>query len=124
MVGYYINQAKHLTTDKGNGCCITPCERQEHRSTAADIVQTSLGETADPETDALGRKRRALVSPVHTVTLLLGDKVVPATILGIQSNRVMRGHRFMGEPKSPSITPISIRKFCVSVGKHKPLRRT
>ncbi|XPE69930.1 glycine--tRNA ligase subunit beta [Shigella boydii] len=49
-----------------------------------------------PKTDALGRKRRALVSPVHTVTLLLGDKVVPATILGIQSDRVIRGHRFIG----------------------------
>ncbi|KWQ64515.1 glycine--tRNA ligase subunit beta, partial [Salmonella enterica subsp. enterica serovar Tennessee] len=33
------------------------------------------------------------------VTLLLGDKVIPATILGIQSDRVIRGHRFMGEPE-------------------------
>ncbi len=39
------------------------------------------------------------VRPVHTVTLLLGDKVIPATILGIQSDRVIRGHRFMGEPE-------------------------
>ncbi|STT00086.1 glycyl-tRNA synthetase subunit beta [Klebsiella pneumoniae] len=33
------------------------------------------------------------------MTLLLGDKVIPATILGIPSDRVIRGHRFMGEPE-------------------------
>lgn len=39
------------------------------------------------------------VRPVHTVTLLLGDTVIPATILGVASDRVIRGHRFMGEPE-------------------------
>ncbi|WP_137493743.1 glycine--tRNA ligase subunit beta, partial [Escherichia coli] len=39
------------------------------------------------------------VRPVHTVTLLLGDKVILAPILGIQSARVIRAHRFMGEPE-------------------------
>lgn len=66
-----------------------PCEGRKHRSTAAEYGCDFSGETADPETDALGRKRRALVRPVHTVTLLLGDKVIPATILGIQSDRVI-----------------------------------
>ena len=31
------------------------------------------------------------------MTLLLGDTVIPATILGVASDRVIRGHRFMGE---------------------------
>jgi glycyl-tRNA synthetase beta chain len=39
------------------------------------------------------------VRPVHTVTLLLGDTVIPGTILGVASDRVIRGHRFMGEPE-------------------------
>ncbi|SUB19215.1 Glycine--tRNA ligase beta subunit [Pantoea agglomerans] len=37
------------------------------------------------------------VRPVHTVTMLLGDELIPGTILGIKSDRVIRGHRFMGE---------------------------
>lgn len=39
------------------------------------------------------------VRPVHTVTLLLGDESIPATLLGVQSGRTLRGHRFMGEPE-------------------------
>uniref|UniRef100_UPI0011C4E1F3 glycine--tRNA ligase subunit beta n=1 Tax=Acinetobacter baumannii TaxID=470 RepID=UPI0011C4E1F3 len=39
------------------------------------------------------------VRPVQTVTMLLVYTVIPATILGIQSDRVIRGHRFMGEPE-------------------------
>ncbi|MCZ2943476.1 glycine--tRNA ligase subunit beta, partial [Acinetobacter baumannii] len=31
------------------------------------------------------------------VTLLLGDELIPGTILGIESARTIRGHRFMGE---------------------------
>lgn len=46
-----------------------------------------------------GANDTQFVRPVHTVTLLLGSESIPATILGIQSDRVIRGHRFMGEPE-------------------------
>ncbi len=38
------------------------------------------------------------VRPVHTDPAA-GDTVIPATILGVASDRVIRGHRFMGEPE-------------------------
>ena len=44
-----------------------------------------------------GDKETHFVRPVHTVTLLLGDTVIDGEILGIQSDRIIRGHRFMGE---------------------------
>ena len=34
------------------------------------------------------------VRPVHAVILLYGDQIIPATILGCQTGRVTRGHRF------------------------------
>ena len=34
------------------------------------------------------------VRPVHAIVLLYGDQIIPATILGCESGRVTRGHRF------------------------------
>ncbi|NJM33268.1 MAG: glycine--tRNA ligase subunit beta, partial [Limnobacter sp.] len=37
------------------------------------------------------------VRPVHKLVVLHGDKVVPVHILGLEANRITRGHRFMGQ---------------------------
>ncbi|STS85969.1 glycyl-tRNA synthetase subunit beta [Klebsiella pneumoniae] len=47
------------------------------------------------------------VRPVHTVTLLLGDKVIRPLSLVFRPNRVIRGHRFMASRSSPSTMPTS-----------------
>ncbi|WP_254498710.1 glycine--tRNA ligase subunit beta, partial [Salmonella enterica] len=60
---------------------------------------TSLATLPIPKLMRWGASDVHFVSPVHTVTLLLGDKVITATILGIQSDRVISGHRLMGEPE-------------------------
>ena len=39
------------------------------------------------------------VRPVHTLTMLYGDKLIDGTVLGIKSSNTIRGHRFMGEPE-------------------------
>ncbi len=46
-----------------------------------------------------GSGEQEFIRPVHWVTLLHGNKVVPATILGRRSGRVSSGHRFMGEKR-------------------------
>ncbi|MFA9596108.1 glycine--tRNA ligase subunit beta [Citrobacter telavivensis] len=63
------------------------------------IIDKALKNLPIPKLMRWGASDVHFVRPVHTVTLLLGDKVIPATILGIQSDRVIRGHRFMGEPE-------------------------
>lgn len=35
--------------------------------------------------------------PVHTITMLLDNKIIPCNIFGINSNRIIYGHRFMGK---------------------------
>ncbi|MCH1932834.1 glycine--tRNA ligase subunit beta, partial [Shewanella sp. A25] len=44
-----------------------------------------------------GANTAQFIRPVHTITMLLGDAVVAGSILGIDSARTVRGHRFMGE---------------------------
>ena len=62
-----------------------------------NMIATSLAKLPIPKLMRWGASDVHFVRPVHTVTLLLGDKVIPATILGVQSDRIIRGHRFMGE---------------------------
>lgn len=61
------------------------------------LVTNALGKLPIPKLMRWGDNDTQFVRPVHTVTLLLGSEVIPATILGVQSDRVIRGHRFMGE---------------------------
>ncbi|MDC3527865.1 glycine--tRNA ligase subunit beta [Escherichia coli] len=98
--GITVDQAERLTTDKGEWLLYRAHVKGE--STEAllpNMVATSLAKLPIPKLMRWGASDVHFVRPVHTVTLLLGDKVIPATILGIQSDRVIRGHRFMGEPE-------------------------
>lgn len=88
-----------------------------------NMVATSLAKLPIPKLMRWGASDVHFVRPVHTVTLLLGDKVIPATILGIQSDRVIRGHRFMGEPEFTIDNADQYRKFCVSAGKSSPITK-
>ncbi len=42
-----------------------------------------------------GSRREEFVRPVHTLVMLLGEAIVPATLLGLESGRTLLGHRFM-----------------------------
>lgn len=98
--GITVDRAERLTTDKGEWLLYRAHVKGE--STEAllpNMVATSLAKLPIPKLMRWGASDVHFVRPVHTVTLLLGDKVIPATILGIQSDRVIRGHRFMGEPE-------------------------
>lgn len=59
-----------------------------------DIVQTSLDALPIPKRMRWGSSRTEFVRPVHWLVMLLGEEVVPGTILGLKSDRKTRGHRF------------------------------
>ncbi len=122
--GITVDQAERLTTDKGEWLLYRAHVKGE--STEAllpNMVATSLAKLPIPKLMRWGASDVHFVRPVHTVTLLLGDKVIPATILGIQSDRVIRTTALWANRNSPSTTPISIRKFCVSAGKSSPITK-
>ena len=37
------------------------------------------------------------IRPIHTITMIFGDKLITGKILGIESTRIILGHRFMGK---------------------------
>ncbi|HEY3589678.1 MAG TPA: glycine--tRNA ligase subunit beta [Buttiauxella sp.] len=98
--GITVDQAERLATDKGEWLMYRAHVKGESaQALLPAMITTALTKLPIPKLMRWGANDTQFVRPVHTVTLLLGDEVVPATILGIQSDRVIRGHRFMGEPE-------------------------
>ncbi|OAT28912.1 glycyl-tRNA synthetase subunit beta [Buttiauxella brennerae ATCC 51605] len=98
--GITVEQAERLATDKGEWLLYRAHVKGESaQALLPAMIATALTKLPIPKLMRWGDNNTQFVRPVHTVTLLLGDEVIPATILGIASDRVIRGHRFMGEPE-------------------------
>ncbi|MFP2505928.1 glycine--tRNA ligase subunit beta [Buttiauxella gaviniae] len=98
--GITVDQAERLATDKGEWLLYRAHVKGESaQALLPAMIATALTKLPIPKLMRWGDNNTQFVRPVHTVTLLLGDEVIPATILGIASDRVIRGHRFMGEPE-------------------------
>lgn len=97
--GITVDQAERMVTDKGEWLLYRANVKGESSDALLpDMVSRALSKLPIPKLMRWGASDVHFVRPVHTVTLLLGDKLLPATVLGIASDRVIRGHRFMGEP--------------------------
>ncbi|WPD74018.1 glycine--tRNA ligase subunit beta [Dickeya fangzhongdai] len=98
--GITVDQAERLTTDKGEWLLFRAQVKGEAaQALLPGMVSAALAKLPIPKLMHWGDKETQFVRPVHTVTLLLGDELVPGTVLGIDSARTIRGHRFMGEPE-------------------------
>ncbi|EUD07481.1 TPA: glycine--tRNA ligase subunit beta [Providencia alcalifaciens] len=96
--GITVDQAERLTTDKGEWLLYrAQMKGQPVSELLIDMVSRSLAKLPIPKLMRWADKDTQFVRPVHTVTLLLGSDVVNGEILGIKSDRIIRGHRFMGE---------------------------
>jgi glycyl-tRNA synthetase beta chain len=63
----------------------------------AGIVEKALKKLPIPKVMRWGSGDAQFVRPVHGLVMLHGAKVVPGTVLGLQSGNTTRGHRFMGK---------------------------
>ena len=98
--GITVDQAERLKTDKGEWLMYRAhVQGESAQKLLPGMIATALAKLPVPKLMRWGASDVQFVRPVHTVTLLLGDELIPATILGIESGRTLRGHRFMGEPE-------------------------
>jgi glycyl-tRNA synthetase beta chain len=96
--GITVDQADRLTSDKGEWLVYRANVKGENaQALLPAMIATSLTKLPIPKLMRWGDSDTQFVRPVHTITLLLGSESIPATILGIESGRTIRGHRFMGE---------------------------
>ncbi|MEX0444613.1 glycine--tRNA ligase subunit beta [Xenorhabdus sp. SGI246] len=96
--GITVDQAERMVTDKGEWLLYrAQVKGHEAKELLADMVSSALSKLPIPKLMRWGDKETQFVRPVHTITMLLGCEVIEGEILGIKSDRIIRGHRFMGE---------------------------
>ncbi|MGL4858885.1 MAG: glycine--tRNA ligase subunit beta, partial [Enterobacteriaceae bacterium] len=96
--GITVEQAQRLTTDKGEWLFY----QAQVPGVAAEqllpgLVSAALARLPIPKAMRWGASDIEFIRPVHTVTLLLGQQLIAGSVLGIESARTIKGHRFMGE---------------------------
>lgn len=94
--GVAIERLQTVKTDKGEW--IVHRATQKGAAAAAlvpGIIDAALAKLPIPKRMRWGAGDALFVRPVHWVVLLFGEQVIPATILGVKTGRVSRGHRFM-----------------------------
>ncbi|OCG78248.1 glycine--tRNA ligase subunit beta [Gilliamella sp. Nev6-6] len=96
--GITVDQAERIQTDKGEWLSYTQHQQgQLVVNLLCDMVKTALSKLPIPKPMRWAARQVEFIRPCHTVTMLYGDEIVAGTILDIESNRIIRGHRFMGE---------------------------
>jgi len=96
--GITVEQADRLKTDKGEWLLF----KQEVKGKAVqelvvELAAKALANLPIAKPMRWGDKETQFIRPVKTLTILLGDELIQGEILGVASDRTIRGHRFMGE---------------------------
>ncbi|GAA4895638.1 glycine--tRNA ligase subunit beta [Ferrimonas pelagia] len=96
--GITVEQAGRMKTDKGEWLLHkAEVKGQPVQGLLPDLVAQALAKLPIPKPMRWGSSDIQFIRPVKTVTLLLGNESIDATILGKESSTTIQGHRFMGE---------------------------
>ncbi len=79
-----VEKLRYSTTKKG----------VKTQALIPEIVDAALAQLPIPKRMRWGSARVEFIRPVHWVVLLFGDELINASILGIESGKSTRGHRF------------------------------
>ncbi len=93
--GVSVDQLEQQETPKGTWLIFN--QQQTGKKTTEllpEIIDKSLSALPIPKRMRWGSRSEEFVRPVHWTVLLFGDEVIPAEILGQQTGRSTRGHRF------------------------------
>ncbi|MBZ9613284.1 glycine--tRNA ligase subunit beta [Rheinheimera maricola] len=98
--GITIEQAERLETDKGAWLL----HKAQVRGAAtvallSDVVSLALAKLPIAKPMRWGNSTAEFIRPVHTIIMLFGTELVPATILGRDSGKQTYGHRFHAPEK-------------------------
>lgn len=96
--GITINQAERVLTNQGERLLYKiHVKGQAAKKLLVNAINKALSSLFISKIMRWGNSEVKFIRPVHTVTLLLGRELIPGIVLGVESARIIRGHRFMGE---------------------------
>ncbi|MGS2720952.1 glycine--tRNA ligase subunit beta [Paraglaciecola aestuariivivens] len=93
--GIEVSQAERLVTDKGEWLLYkAQVKGQAIKQLMAGLVEQALKSLPIPKPMRWGAKTTQFIRPIHTVTILYGTDLITGKVLGVESARLIRGHRF------------------------------
>ena len=93
--GIDVSQADRLKTDKGEWLLFkAQVKGLAISELLADLVEKALKALPIPKPMRWGTKSTQFIRPIHTVTMLYGNELIPGNVLDISSARLINGHRF------------------------------
>ncbi len=96
--GITVDQAERLKTDKGEWLLFKQeVKGKPVQELIVDLAAKALANLPIAKPMRWGDKDTQFIRPVKTLTILLGEDLIAGEILGVASDRIIRGHRFMGE---------------------------
>ena len=105
--GVEVDQLQTLETDKGSWLIYRSTQPgQATASLLPAIFQQAIQQLPVPKRMRWGASRTEFSRPVHWLVLLHGTQVVPAQLLGLESDRISYGHRFHA-PEAIHLTAVT-----------------
>ncbi|MFT6984734.1 MAG: glycyl-tRNA synthetase beta chain [Psychromonas sp.] len=96
--GITVEEAERLVTDKGEWLLFkSEVKGQAVEQLIPSIAATALAKLPIAKPMRWGSESTQFIRPVHTVCILFGEQLIQGELLGVQSDRIIRGHRFLGE---------------------------
>lgn len=96
--GITVEQAERLVTAKGEWLLF---KAEVKGKKVADLIPAiaaeSLARLPIPKPMRWGATSTQFIRPVHTVCMLFGKQLIQGELLGVESDRTIKGHRFLGE---------------------------
>lgn len=90
-----LDDAQIVETPKGKWLQVKLAEEGKNLdSCLTKIINTALNQLPIAKVMRWGNKDHQFVRPVHNICCLYGDTIVPLSLLGIESNNKVLGHRF------------------------------
>ncbi|ABM05400.1 glycyl-tRNA synthetase beta chain [Psychromonas ingrahamii 37] len=96
--GITVEQAERLITDKGEWLLFkSEVKGLSVAELIPEIAANALAKLPISKPMRWGSSSTQFIRPVHTVTMLFGSRLIQGELLGVASDRIIRGHRFLGE---------------------------
>lgn len=93
--GIDITEADRLRTDKGEWLLHRAVEKgQTTTALLQGFLEHAIKQLPIPRPMRWGASSHSFIRPVHRLTVLFGESVVPCRLLGIESDNKVTGHRF------------------------------
>lgn len=93
--GITVEQAERLKTDKGEWLLFkAQVKGQSTQALLPTMIETALAKLPIAKPMRWGGNSMQFIRPTKTLTILLGNELIDATVLGCKSDRIIRGHRF------------------------------